>query len=74
MVSKEKESEISREIRKEIDSKISRDKKETTIRIPAELVSQFNIDANKDYFKWIVIGEQDTISLIGKLIKSGENI
>lgn len=57
----------------EIISKISRDKKETTIRIPSELVSKFNIDAEKDSFKWIVFGDDKQISLHGTLIKGEQD-
>ena len=69
MVSEAKEEQ---NILAEIKASIIQDKKQTSVRIPSELVSKFSINSKEDSFKWLVIGDKDAISLVGSLVK-GKN-
>jgi hypothetical protein len=53
-------------------SRIIKDQRQLSIRIPAEIVDKFNIDTKNDYFVWLVIQNKDTISLSGGLIKEND--
>ncbi len=51
-------------------SKIIRDEKQLSVRIPTTMVLEFLIDSKKDGFIWIIEEENKELFLKGKLIKN----
>lgn len=49
------------------------DGKQLSVRFPADVVSFFDINPNKDLFEWVIITEGGEASLLGGLIKKEEN-
>lgn len=63
----EESTRIDKEI---IPVKIIREKRQLSVRFPANLVDKFKINPEEDNFVWVVEGT-DEISLKGALIKRG---
>jgi L-lysine 2,3-aminomutase len=59
-----------------IDKKIThiiKDDRQTSVRIPANIVDKMQINPKKDKFLWVIIGDGEEISLRGSLLKDFQN-
>lgn len=54
-------------------SKIVKENRQLSVRIPAEFASKLRIDTEKDRFMWVTLDNKQGISLHGNLIKDLKN-
>ncbi len=52
---------------------IIKDKKQVSVRIPANMVNEFNINTKQDNFIWVMKTEKKSMSLQGVFVKGGLN-